>query len=44
MSFNHSNEKILLEGIEIITNIMKSLISDIVEMKNQFKSVASTGA
>ena len=43
MSSNDNNDHDVLEGIEKISNVVKSLLGDMADMKNQFESVASTG-
>ena len=44
VSSNDSNDKYVLEGIEKISNVLKSLVSNQADMKNQFESVAFIGA
>ena len=44
MSSNDNNDKNFLEGIERISIVVKSLVGDMVDMKNRFESVAFTGA
>ena len=41
---NNRNNKNVLEGIEKISNVVKSLVGDMADMKNKFESVAFTGA
>ena len=44
VSSNDSNDRNVLKGIEKISNVVKSVVSDMADMKNQFKSMASTAA
>ena len=43
MSLNDSNDKNVLKGVKKISNVVKSLVSDMADKKNKFKPVASTG-
>ena len=44
VSSNDSNDKNILEGIERIRNVVKSLVVDMAVMKIRFESVTFTGA
>ena len=44
VSSNDNNDKNVLEGIERISIVVKSLVGNMADMKNQYESVASTGA
>ena len=43
MSSNDNNDKNFSEGIERISIVLKSLVGDMANMENRFKSVAYTG-
>ena len=42
VSSNDNNDKNVLEGIERISIVVKSLVGDMADMKNRFESVAFT--
>ena len=44
VSSNDNNDKNVLEGIERISIVVKSLVGDMADMKNRFESVTFTGA
>ena len=44
VSLNDNNDKNVLEGIERISIVVKSLVGNMADMKNRFESVAFTGA
>ena len=44
VSSNDNNDKNVLEGIEKISIVVKSLVENMADMKNRFESVAFTGA
>ena len=44
VSSNDNNDKNVLEGIERISIVVKSLVGNMADMKNRFESVAFTGA
>ena len=44
VSSNDNNDKIVLEGIERISLLVKSLLGHLADMMNRFRYVAFTGA